>query len=95
MKEFKIGCNTVWPRTVLASAAVKNFLGGEKAFKYSRKPDIMGDAVHTIVTSDSAKTTGNFFIDDEVMASVGVTDFSKYRMDPNTKEEELLMDFLI
>jgi len=55
----------------------------------------MGDAAYVILTSNSKKTTGNFFIDDEVMISVGVEEFSKYRIDPTVKETELIPDFFV
>lgn len=54
----------------------------------------MADAAHVVVTSKSEETNGNFFIDDEVMASVGVKDFSKYKLNPSVKDFDLLMDFM-
>lgn len=93
LKEYKIGCNTLWPRTAIATAAVKNLLGGNQAVLGSRTPEIMADAAYEIITSNSSKTNGLFLMDDEVLASQGVTDFSKYRVNPNGKESDLGPDF--
>ena len=71
------GCNTLWPRTSIATAAVRNLLGGGPTIDGSRTPEIMGDAAYVILTSDSRKTNGNFFMDDEVLAAVGVVDLGK------------------
>jgi len=79
-EEFKgrVGVNALWPRTVIATAAVQNLLGGDAMMKVSRSPDIMSDAAHVILTRSAKECTGNFFVDDEVMRSVGVTDLDKY-----------------
>ncbi len=95
-EEFKddgIAVNTLWPRTMIATAAVKNLLGGDASMRRSRKPEIMGDAAHIILTANSRKTTGTYFLDDEVLASAGVVDFAKYRCIPSIKEHELGVDF--
>jgi citronellol/citronellal dehydrogenase len=73
-----IAANSLWPRTIIATAAVQNLLGGDQAMARSRKPEIMGDAAHAILTRDSRECTGNFFIDDEVLAEAGITDLSPY-----------------
>ncbi len=94
-EEFRrdgVAFNALWPRTAIATAAVKNLLGGDAAMKGSRSPDIMADAAYAIFNRPSRECTGNFFIDDEVMASEGVTDLSKYALDPNAK---LIPDFFI
>ena len=77
-----IAFNTLWPRTTIATAAVKNLLGGDAVMQGSRSPDIMGDAAYAIFSKPSREFTGNFCIDDEILASVGVTDLSKYSMTP-------------
>lgn len=77
-KEHKIGVNCLWPRTTIATMAVQNEIGGDQMMKLSRKPDIMSDAAHVILTSTAAKTNGNFFIDDHVLRSSGVDDLRKY-----------------
>ena len=87
-----IAVNALWPRTVIATAAVQNLLGGEKIVAASRKPDIMADAAYAVLTRESRGCTGNFFVDDEVLASVGVTDLEKYSMTPGGK---LMPDFFL
>src|SRR6516165_9163803 len=62
-----IAVNALWPRTVIATAAVQNLLGGDATIRGSRKPEIMGDAAHVILTSPSRERTGGYFIDDEVL----------------------------
>lgn len=61
----------------------------------SRKDTIMADAAYVILTNASNNLTGQFFIDDDVLSSVGVTNFDKYRVDPNLKEEDLVLDFFL
>src|SRR5271170_2910646 len=73
-----IAVNALWPRTVIATAAVQNLLGGDEVIKGSRSPEIMADAAHVILTRSSKEATGNFYIDDEVLAAAGVKDLSKY-----------------
>ena len=84
-EEFRgdgIAFNALWPRTIIATAAVQNLLGGDAAMARSRRPEIMADAAHAIFTRPSRECTGNFFIDDEVLANLArppVTDLSGYR----------------
>lgn len=73
-----IAFNSLWPRTIIATAAVQNLLGGDAAMARSRRPEIVADAAHHILTRPARETTGNFFIDDEVLAGAGVTDLSGY-----------------
>jgi citronellol/citronellal dehydrogenase len=87
-----IAVNALWPRTTIATAAIQNLLGGEAAMRGSRKPQIMGDAAHAILTKPSRDFTGRFCIDDEVLAQGGKTDLSEYAMDPNA---QLLPDYFI
>ena len=87
-----IAVNALWPRTVIATAAVQNLLGGDATVRRSRKPEIMGDAAHVILTRPAREFTGRFCIDDEVLASAGVTDLSAYAYAPDA---ELLPDFFI
>ncbi|MEO8402078.1 MAG: NAD(P)-dependent oxidoreductase [Gammaproteobacteria bacterium] len=83
-EEFKsagIGVNSLWPRTTIATAAIEiNF--PKEILRASRKPSIMADAAHGIITSDSRQTTGNFFIDEDFLRAQGVSDFSEYALDP-------------
>jgi len=87
-----IAFNALWPRTTIATAAVQNLLGGDDMIRGSRKPEIMGDAAYVILTRPSRECTGNFFIDDDVLASVGKTDLSEYAVDPSAK---LMPDFFV
>jgi citronellol/citronellal dehydrogenase len=94
-EEFKkdnIAVNALWPRTAIATAAVKNLLGGENAVKHSRKPEIVADAAYYIITEPSKECTGNFFIDDEVLMEHGITDLSQYSVVPNAR---LIPDFFL
>ncbi|MEO8627928.1 MAG: NAD(P)-dependent oxidoreductase [Betaproteobacteria bacterium] len=77
-----VAVNSLWPRTTIATAAVAVFF--PDSVHASRKPEIMADAAHIIITSDARKTTGNFFIDDEVLQHAGVTDLDRYAVTPNT-----------
>ena len=76
--EQGVAVNALWPRTAIATAAVQNLLGGDEAIRRCRKPEIMADAAHAILTRDSRECTGNFFIDDDVLRAAGVTDFDHY-----------------
>lgn len=82
LRKYGIGVNSLWPRTTIATAAVKNLLGGEQMISTSRTPDIYADAAYLVLTSPAKDTTGNFFIDDEVLAAHGITDLDKYRVTP-------------
>ncbi|MFC9994654.1 SDR family oxidoreductase [Nocardia sp. NPDC127526] len=82
LRTYGIGVNSLWPRTTIATAAVKNLLGGEEMISTSRTPDIYADAAYLVLTSPGKDTTGNFFIDDEVLAAHGITDLDKYRVTP-------------
>ncbi|WP_433592426.1 SDR family oxidoreductase [Nocardia sp. CA-145437] len=82
LRKYGIGVNSLWPRTTIATAAVKNLLGGEEMVSTSRTPDIYADAAYLVLTSPAKDTTGNFFIDDEVLAAHGITDLDKYRVTP-------------
>lgn len=88
-----IAVNALWPRTAIATAAVQNLLGGDEMIQRSRKPEIMADAAHAVLTRSAGSTTGNFFIDDEVLESEGVTDLSSYAVDASVGE--LLPDFFV
>jgi len=94
-KKYNISVNTLWPRTSISTAAVKNLLGGDAVMKVSRKPEIMGDAAYAILTSDSSVSTGKYYIDDEVLVSDGVEDFSIYNSDQNSKITDLQPDFFV
>jgi citronellol/citronellal dehydrogenase len=87
----KIAVNALWPRTTIATAAVRNLLGGDALMNMSRKPEILAEAAWRIF--QKPKTfTGNFVIDDTFLASEGVTDFDQYRVDPT---QPLQVDFFV
>ena len=79
--ETPIAGNCLWPRTIIATAAVQNLLGGDEAMKRARTPDIYADAAYEILRRDPRECTGNAYIDDEVLAEAGITDLSKYGPD--------------
>ncbi len=86
-EEFRdrgIAVNALWPRTVIDTAAL-NLLGGEALARHSRKPEIVADAARAILLRDSRKATGNFYVDDEVLAEEGVTDLSGYSVVPGAE----------
>lgn len=78
LKQYRIAANTLWPKTTIATAAVNNLLGGEMLMNMSRTPQIVADAAWHILLQPSDKCTGNFFIDEEVLQSHGITDLSGY-----------------
>jgi citronellol/citronellal dehydrogenase len=94
-EEFKgkVRVNALWPRTAIATAAVRNILGGDDSMRRSRKPEIMADAAWHVLTDDDPTHTGNFYIDDEVLQAAGVTDMDQYAVDPTVTE--LLPDFFL
>jgi citronellol/citronellal dehydrogenase len=92
LKEQGIAVNALWPRTVIATAAVQNLLGGDATMQGSRTPDIVADAAHVILTRKSREFTGRFCVDDETLASVGVTDLSRYATVPGAP---LIPDFFV
>lgn len=89
LREYGIASNALWPRTTIDTAAIRNILGAELVAR-CRSAQIMADAAYEILTKPSRELTGNCFIDDEVLAEAGVTDFSKYR---ECAEEDLELDF--
>jgi citronellol/citronellal dehydrogenase len=76
-----VGANCLWPRTLIATAAVQNLVGGEQAMAMSRTPEIVADAARVILERDPRVATGNAYIDDEVLAEAGITDLGRYRAD--------------
>jgi citronellol/citronellal dehydrogenase len=87
-----IAVNALWPRTLIATAAVQNLLGGADMARRGRKPEIVADAAYAVFSKPSRQFTGNFLIDDNFLAANGVTDFERYRVDPSV---ELAMDFFV
>lgn len=85
LKKYTIAVNTLWPKTTIATAAVKNLLGGDALIKMSRKPQIVADAAYFILQRPSGECTGNSFIDEEVLTEEGVTDFEQYAVVAGSK----------
>ena len=83
--KYKIAANTLWPRTTIATAAVKNLLGGDMLMNMSRTPEIIADAAFCILSRNSESCTGNTFIDEEVLAAEGITDLGKYSLVPGAQ----------
>jgi citronellol/citronellal dehydrogenase len=86
-----IGANCLWPRTIIATAAVQNLLGGDEAMARARTPEILADAAHAILVRDPSGCTGNTFLDDEVLAEAGITDLSGYA----AEGAELVLDVFV
>ena len=88
----KVAFNCLWPRTGIATAAIRNVLGGDEGMKACRKPEIMADAAYAIFNRPFKDCSGNFFIDDEVLAAGGTTNFDQYAVSPGTP---LMPDFFV
>lgn len=82
LKKYRIGVNALWPKTIIATAAIRNLPGGEDLIKHSRKPEIVADAAYYILKQPSDKCTGNFFVDEEVLRENGIDDMGKYSEHP-------------
>ncbi len=91
-REDGIAVNSLWPLTVIDTAAVRNLLGGEAMARVSRRPEIVADAARAILVRPSRECTGNFFIDEEVLRAEGVADFTPYAVDP---QAQLVADFFL
>ena len=86
-----LAVNALWPKTVIATAAIE-MLGGMVKPENCRKPEVVADAAHAILTRDSSECTGNFFIDEEVLKEDGVSDFDQYAVEPG---QPLIPDFFL
>ncbi len=86
-----VAVNALWPRTTIWTAAMR-MIGGDETAKSCRTPEIMSDAAHAILTSPSREVTGQFFIDEDLLRSRGVTDFEQYAVE---KGHELMPDFFL
>ena len=85
LKKYSIAANTLWPATTIATAAVRNLLGGDMLVQMSRTPEIIADSVFYILQRPSAQCTGNSFIDEQVLAEEGITNLDKYAVNPGGK----------
>jgi citronellol/citronellal dehydrogenase len=92
LKQYRIAANALWPKTTIATAAVKNLLGGDFLIQRSRTPEIVADAAFYILQKPSFESTGNFFIDEDVLIAEGMTDFSRYAINP---EHKLMNDLFL
>jgi len=94
-EEFRdegIAFNSLWPRTLVATAAVQNLLGGEEAMAKSRKPEVVADSAYAILTRPSRECTGNFFLCEDVLAEEGVTDLDRYSF---VEDADLQVDLFV
>ena len=80
-----IAVNALWPRTTIATSAIRNLLGGDAIVRASRTPEILADAAYAIFQKPARSFTGHFLIDDTFLAEEGVTDFEQYRVDPSCR----------
>ena len=87
-----IAFNALWPRTGIATAAIRNALAGDEGMKHCRTVDILSDAAYIVFNKKAKEFTGNFLIDDTFLAANGVTDFDQYRVDPT---KDLMPDFFV
>jgi citronellol/citronellal dehydrogenase len=92
LKAQGIAVNALWPRTTIATSAIKNVLGGEAIMRRSRSADILADAAYAVFAKPAKTFSGHFLIDDTFLAGEGVTDFERYRVDPR---EPLQGDFFV
>ena len=90
-----IAANTLWPRTTIATAAVKFALGGDRMMKVSRTPEIYADAAYEILTKPARSYSGQTLIVEDVLEAAGVTDFSGYAAVPGTPDSELFPDIFL
>ena len=92
LKKDKIAANALWPKTTIATAAVQNLLGGDFLMQMSRTPEIVAEAAFYIVSKPAEQCTGNFFIDEDVLAKEGITDLDKYAVN---KQQKLMTDIFL
>jgi citronellol/citronellal dehydrogenase len=93
LREAGVAANCLWPRTIIATAAVQNLLGGDEAMARARSPQIYADSAYEILVKPSREYTGQALIDDEVLAAAGVDDLEPYRAAPG--DEELIPDLFV
>jgi citronellol/citronellal dehydrogenase len=92
LRKDRIAANALWPQTTIATAAVQNLLGGDVMMQMSRKPEIVADAAYYILSKPADECTGNFFIDEQVLAQEGITDLSQYAVNPS---QQLMKDIFL
>src|SRR3954466_7586950 len=95
LREAGVASNALWPRTLIATAAVQNLLGGEAAMQRSRKPELYADAAYDVITRPSRECTGNTFLCEDVLLEAGVTDLDRYSYVPGADlQVDLYVDSL-
>jgi len=92
LRHYSIAVNALWPRTVIATAAVQNLLGGNEMMQKARWPSVVADAAYYVLSQNPADATGQFYIDEDVLRRYGVTDFNQYAVNPS---EELAPDIFM
>ena len=90
---YGISVNSLWPRTIIATAAIEFSLGGKQLFSRARKPNIMADAAYQILISQKRSITGRLIIDEDILKESGVTDFSQYSYEDT--DDELMVDLFV
>ena len=90
LKPDGIAVNALWPKTIIDTAAVRNIVGGPDMASRGRKPDIMADAAHAVLTKPARDCTGNFFLDEDLLRQEGTSDFDPYAVTPGA---DLVPDF--
>jgi citronellol/citronellal dehydrogenase len=91
----KVAFNSLWPKTIIATAAIEFAVGNSDMLDRARKPSIMADAAYEIFKQDHVTSTGQFFIDEEVLRAANYTDFDVYKVNPKWGDHELIPDFFI
>jgi citronellol/citronellal dehydrogenase len=82
LKKYRIAVNALWPKTIIATAAVQNLPGGDELIRHSRNPDIVADAAYVIFNKPFEENSGNFYIDEDVLRNSGVENFDRYAVTP-------------
>ena len=90
---YGISVNALWPRTIIATAAIEFSLGGRELFSRARTPAIMADAAYAILTSENRTITGRLLIDEEILREKGETNFDRYRVEQG--DDELMVDLFV
>lgn len=91
----KVAFNSLWPKTIIATAAIEFGIGSGEIMKKGRTPAIMADAAAEILIRDAKTNSGNFYIDEAVLREIGMVDFSQYLVDPTIDDAQLIPDFFI
>ncbi len=93
--EGKVAFNSLWPKTIIATAAIEFAVGNAEMMNLARKPSILADAALEIVLEDSKRFSGNYLVDEDYLKLKGMNDFRNYKVNPNTPDEKIIPDFFI